>query len=296
MISAQANRREYDPPVVTRSLASYHVIERASLIIPMSYDANTAPGVTQEVRNLSNDVPLPGAAADDPDSVFFHALAIMHTPQYRLENGGALLGDWPRIPIPGASEPLVCSARLGRRLAELLDPESSIELSAEWSFLARLILPPEFPEGAPGRDLLNAARLALTAGWGVAGQGASVMPRSGDARERDHTSTELARITALAANIHLSPENALALLGSRCVDVHLNAASFWTCVPSNVWNYTLGGYQVLAKWLSYREQTLLGRPIRDDEARYFSQVVRRIAAILLLGPALDASYELYFQL
>src|SRR5258708_3028655 len=126
MISAQANRREYDPPVVTRSLASYHVIERASLIIPISYDANTAPSVTEEVRNLSSPVSLAGGAADDPDSVFFHALGIMHTPRYRLENAGALLGDWPRIPIPGAAESLVCSARLGRRLAELLDPESSI--------------------------------------------------------------------------------------------------------------------------------------------------------------------------
>ena len=35
---------------------------------------------------------------------------------------------------------------------------------------------------------------------------------------------------------------------------------------------------------------LLGRPLHEDEARYFSQVVRRIAAILLMGPALDANY------
>jgi hypothetical protein len=80
------------------------------------------------------------------------------------------------------------------------------------------------------------------------------------------------------------------LLGSRCIDVYLNGASLWSAVPINVWNYTLGGYQVLKKWLSYREQPLLGRPLREDEARYFAQVVRRITAILLLGPALDASY------
>ena len=53
----------------------------------------------------------------------------------------------------------------------------------------------------------------------------------------------------------------------------------------------LGGYQVLKKWLSYREFPLLGRPLHSEEAAYFSQVVRRIAAILLLGPALDASYQ-----
>ncbi len=36
---------------------------------------------------------------------------------------------------------------------------------------------------------------------------------------------------------------------------------------------------------------LLSRGLRPDEAAWFAQVVRRIAAaILLLGPALDASY------
>jgi len=67
-------------------------------------------------------------------------------------------------------------------------------------------------------------------------------------------------------------------------------AEFQRRAATKVWEYTLGGYQVLKKWLSYREEPLLGRPLHEDEARYFSQVVRRIAAILLMGPALDASY------
>ncbi|MFH1059349.1 MAG: hypothetical protein V1797_11825 [Pseudomonadota bacterium] len=48
---------------------------------------------------------------------------------------------------------------------------------------------------------------------------------------------------------------------------------------------------MLKKWLSYREQKLLGRDLRPDEARYFGEVARRIAAILLLGPELDANYQ-----
>ncbi len=70
----------------------------------------------------------------------------------------------------------------------------------------------------------------------------------------------------------------------------LNPKAEWLAVPANVWRYTLGGYQVLKKWLSYREHNLLGRPLHEDEARYFAQVVRRATAILLLGPALDQSY------
>ena len=61
--------------------------------------------------------------------------------------------------------------------------------------------------------------------------------------------------------------------------------------PQRVWTYTIGGYQVIKKWLSYRERPLLGRDLTVDEARYVTEMARRIAAILLLEPALDANYE-----
>jgi len=53
----------------------------------------------------------------------------------------------------------------------------------------------------------------------------------------------------------------------------------------------IGGYQVVKKWLSYREEKLLGRPLTKDEVRYVQETVRRIAAILLLQSALDANYR-----
>jgi hypothetical protein len=61
-------------------------------------------------------------------------------------------------------------------------------------------------------------------------------------------------------------------------------------VPARVWEYTLGGYQVIKKWLSYREHDVLGRALKPDEAAYVFEMVRRIAAILLLGPDLDKRY------
>ena len=45
----------------------------------------------------------------------------------------------------------------------------------------------------------------------------------------------------------------------------------------------------MKKWLSYRERALLGRDLAPDEARYVTEMTRRIAAILQ-EPALDASY------
>jgi hypothetical protein len=58
-----------------------------------------------------------------------------------------------------------------------------------------------------------------------------------------------------------------------------------------VWNYTLGGYQVLKKWLSYREHALLGRELTSDEAQQFTHYVRRIAAILAMHEELDEHYR-----
>jgi hypothetical protein len=217
-----------------------------------------------------------------------HVLATLHTPQYRTENAGALLGDWPRIPLPATADLLTHSAGLGRRLAELLDAESSLSLVAEWSFLAALRLPLD-----PNLDEV----LKLTAGWGHKGQGSTVMPGRGLALERPWTEDEREKLGVLAIDQSLTLEDTLTLLGETCVDVHLNGDAHWSAVPVNVWNYTLGGYQALKKWLSYREFTpeptspLLHRALRPEEAAYFAQVVRRIAAILLLGPALDASYR-----
>lgn len=64
------------------------------------------------------------------------------------------------------------------------------------------------------------------------------------------------------------------------VDVYLNDRACWRDVPTEVWEYRLGGYQVLKKWLSYRESKVLGRGLEVGEVGWFSAVARRIAGIL----------------
>lgn len=48
---------------------------------------------------------------------------------------------------------------------------------------------------------------------------------------------------------------------------------------------------MLKKWLSYREQPLLGRPLNLDEIKEFTAHARRIAALVLLRGQLDAAYR-----
>ena len=81
------------------------------------------------------------------------------------------------------------------------------------------------------------------------------------------------------------------LLGKQTHDIYLNDTAYWRNVPEKVWDYTIGGYQVLKKWLSYREHALLGRALTADEAREVTYTVRRLAALILLQPELDANYQ-----
>ena len=71
-------------------------------------------------------------------------------------------------------------------------------------------------------------------------------------------------------------------LGDITFDIHLNDCAYWGNVPAAVWQYKLGGYQVLKKWLSYRERGVLGRTLRPEEVQHFTDTARGIAAILLL--------------
>ncbi len=219
-----------------------------------------------------------GEAAD----LFHHALAVLHAPAYREENAGALRQDWPRVPLPATGDALQGSAALGRQVAALLDTETPVP---------GVTTPPYRPDLLPltpvrrvgGGNLNTTTDLAVTAGWGHGGGGAPVMPARGKAQEREYTPDERAALTA-------SNGDALALLGATCYDVYLNEVAYWACVPVNVWRYTLGGYQVLKKWLSYRERRVLGRDLTSDEVREATRIARSVAALLLLVPALDANY------
>ena len=192
-----------------------------------------------------------GASVED---LFHHVLAVLHDPDYRETNAGALRMGWPRIPLPGwpdgeaagASGALAQSAALGRELAALLDPDTPVQgvtevpLRPENSAIA-------VPTTTDGHNMMG-NDFALTAGWGHFGQGDAVMPGHGRLIERDYTPDE-----------RKAMGHALPVLGETTFDVYLNGNAYWRNIPAAVWTYKLGGYQVLKKWLSYRERPILDR-------------------------------------
>ena len=232
-----------------------------------------------------------GAASSAPTAVmaanlFYHALATLHAPAYRQENGGALRQDWPRIPLPATREALTASAALGRQVAALLDGETPVPGVTNGTIRPELRTLGNVQRTDGGQIQTDGGDLRVAAGWGYRGQGGVTMPGQDGSRMRDYTAGEAAALGEGAAG-----ELARAALGGTTRDVPLNAHTAWRNVPARVWDYTLGGYQVLKKWLSYREYALLGRDLTVEEAREVTAIVRRLAALRLLEPVLDANYQ-----
>ena len=223
------------------------------------------------------------------EDLFHHIVSVLHSPAYRRENAGALRMDWPRIPVPDSRETLGASAALGRELAALLDPETPAAgvttggLRAEMKVLG-------VPAKRGGGDWAG-ADFAVTAGWGGVQANGAVMPGTGKVETRDYRPDEVLALAAGAGRLGLTAAQGHDLLGETTNDAYLNADAYWANVPAKVWDYKLGGYQVIKKWLSYREQAVLDRPLGLDEVRAVTDMIRRIAAILLRAPALDANYE-----
>ena len=87
-----------------------------------------------------------------------------------------------------------------------------------------------------------------------------------------------------------------AAFGVGTFDVYLNGGPFWRNVPAAVWNYRFGGYQVLKKWLSYRERDILGPPLRPEEVQHFTDMARWIGAIMSMttsfsSPQTESQFE-----
>jgi len=117
------------------------------------------------------------------------------------------------------------------------------------------------------------------------------MPGPGRITEREaYASAEVTQIQQAAATLGEDSDALIERLGLP-VDVWLNDIAYLQAVPMSVWSFTIGGYQVLKKWSSYRDQEVMGRPLTASEAREASGIIKRLTALVLMQPQLDANYE-----
>jgi len=290
------------PFLVSAGLCDEHALHKDAYLIPIRLrSARASEDKQTSLLDDPDQVPQPNASpaaaafleacGGIAEDMWMHVVSAGYAPAYLRENADGIRQDWPRIPLPATRGALVASAELGRRVAALLDVEEPVDAVTTGSVRHEL-RPLGVLTSVSGRQLdPSAGDLAVAAGWGHGGKGGVSMPGRGRAVDRPYTDAELAAFREGLADLGLTYDQLTACLGGGCYDVYASDVAYWRCVPARAWKYTIGGYQVMKKWLSYRERALLGRDLKPDEARYVTEMSRRIAAILLLEPALDANYE-----
>lgn len=281
--------KEGPPSWITNHVADYDLLRGHARFFPVEILQKNSSGpsalidqsdmfgasgglVSPNLSNLAHDyLRQIGFHADRNGAaiIWRHAAAITYSQAYLAENAAGIRQGWPRIPLPADAALLRRSAALGSQLATLLDPDVPVDGVTHGKIrpeLAAIAVP-------------SGHNYALTAGWGTRTDKGITMPGRGRSVERPYGEAETA--TAHKAS----------LLGTTTRDVYLNAESLWANIPSSVWDTHIGGYQVIKKWLSYREKSIIDRALNPDEVLHITQTARRIAAILLLGPELDESYR-----
>ncbi|CCH91019.1 Adenine specific DNA methyltransferase [Microcystis aeruginosa PCC 9432] len=225
------------------------------------------------INNLDENI-------ENASLIWLHSLAIGYSPLYLGENADGIRQDFPRIPLPNSQELLIKSAQLGQAIASLLDTENPvIGVTKKPTPALQKIALISCTDG--GNLNPDKGDLIINVGWGHGGKNGVTMPGKGKAIARQYTTAEMSVI---------SPEMRK-LLGTTTYDIYLNDRAYWQNIPARVWEYTIGGYQVIKKWLSYREEKLLGRGLTIAEVQEVSEMTRRITAIILLESDLDDNYQ-----
>ncbi|TGE20117.1 type ISP restriction/modification enzyme [Hymenobacter elongatus] len=267
LFTTARTRKSIEPPIYSEALTDLNLMDSGARGIPL-YLAPDMLSAGERRPNLSHRASeYLTALGAPPETLFYHALAVLHAPTYREQNAGALRQDWPRLPLPASLAALDASAALGREVAALLDVRRPVPTVTHGAIRPELraIGAPQRRPGAPDTGLHPAeGHFGLRARWGTRSNG-TVVPGAG-------------RTTPTPDQ----PDH---------LDIWLNDEACWAAVPAAVWATTLGGYPVLKKWLSYRAAPVLGRDLTMDEVQEFMRLVRRLAALLALSPSLNAAYN-----
>jgi hypothetical protein len=268
--------------IFSTSLANLHVHERGSVVFPRETrgddlladrDANI-PEATWRV--LRSHFGSGGERRDDiarsfVGKLFRISFAILHAPSYQSEHKSALSADWAHLPIPKDAALFERLVAAGEQVTRLLDAERDADDVVQAIVgvdRARALGPLKRLDG----EKVRPADLKITVTYWGGGKGRW--------KPRPFTTEEL------------PPNEYSEAWGERTGDLYLNDDAYFANVPELVWTYQLGGYPVLKKWLGYRQANRRdGQSLTDEERRWFRQIIQRVAALLALGPFLDALYQ-----
>lgn len=274
-------------PLLLSSAFDLHLHDRGSVAFPVEVEQSSSESVPlfesstrapSRISNLAGNVwsvlkaawslrgDLSGADARKLGrQIAALCIAVCHSPGYEAEHKEALAHDWAHVPIPKDRDLFLNLAAVGASVGALLNPLSSV---------AKLI-----------KETLGDALKTLAVPHSTAGT----------LRPSDLT-VEYSFFGAAAGGWRQRPaepgELLHSALGDSTGDLFINERVCLRNVPPRIWQYELGGYPVIKKWLGYRDRGRRGdQPLSIQEMNYLRNMVHRNAALLVLHSGLDQLYE-----
>lgn len=203
----------------------------------------------------------PGGEVFTPEDIFHYAYAIFHSPTYRTRYAEFLKIDFPRLPLTSDVSLFRALAALGADLVALHLLEDDYP-AASWN-------PPQSPHP-----------------WGEAGS---------PLQHPITTFVEGANGATMGAfSKSACYENGPDHSGRVYLDTSNRArSSYFDGVPEDVWNFHVGGYQVLYKWLYDRRGSGgdPGRTLTPEDIAHYQRIVVALKETMRLMTEIDAVIE-----
>ena len=210
--------------------------------------------------------PLPKSPIQNPKStftpadIFHYAYAVFYSPTYRERYAEFLKIDFPRLPLTGDAGLFRALAGLGADLVALHLLEDAYP-AASWN---------QNPcEGSePSQGLLSPLQHPITTF--VAGANGTTMG-------------------AFSKRACYDPAGGRVYLDTS----QRQASSHFAGVPEDVWNFHIGGYQVLHKWLYDRrgKRGEAGRTLTPEDIAHYQRIVVALQETIRLMAEVDAEIE-----
>lgn len=277
------------PVIFTRHLGTYHMGRGDSWYFPLKRRfEKKPPEQTRELWNeLESDSTMANLSAgvrewlsdlglEDPDKneessdlPWLHVLAITWSPAYLSENLDNLT-KWPRIPLPADAETAKSSAHLGREVMNLLDTKNDVEGVTSTPVAGHLALIGQTHEN----------------NFVITSSDTAKNPRGYEEKWSD---AERRTLAAGFKKAGIEIERGFELLGPP-LKVAINDSNCWKRVPKAVYECSICGYQPVKNWINSRKKLKNGKQLKSTEVEESIKIMRRIAALILMGDRLDANY------
>jgi hypothetical protein len=275
VVVPQARKVSETRPVIATTLVDLHHHDRGSVCFPMRVrdalvgrgdlfaeteamtHANLAKPVWEKLKaawKLRGE--LHGSEAVAVVGKLLNlALCVLHAPSFETDNEVALREGFANLPIPRKRVLFEEAADLGASVASLLDPTTK---------------PTKVIRDVLEKDAGKIGALRRTDGKDV---------------RRDDFLVTVSYYGSAAGRFQREDSAA-------CGRIAINDVAGFDCVPIEAWEYEIGGYPVLKKWIGYRHaERIEGRALALEDVDHFREMIQRISALIQVRPELDRMVE-----